>query len=243
MSFDSIPSPWLSIVIPTFQDTEALSLCLPAISLIVAAADGGIETIVVDGENNRGVANLVKQFTMIYLATEAGRSRQMNLGVTVAKGEVVLFLHADTFLPQNFPNLIYLTLQDKKVVGGAFSLKIDSQMRGIRLVEWGTNLRSRLLKLPYGDQGIFVRRKTFEELGGFPPLPIMEDFVFVRKLRKAGKIAILPEAAVTSARRWQTLGIWQVTIINQLVILGYYLGCNPYRLKDFYRRQTQANRK
>ena len=120
-------------------------------------------------------------------------------------------------------------------IAGAFNLKINSDRSGLRWVEWGVKVRSKFFNLPYGDQALFLKASTFHELGGFPELPIMEDFVFVRSLSKHGKITIVPAAVTTSARRWEQQGIFKTTIINQIMILGYYLGISPDRLKQWYR--------
>ena len=120
-------------------------------------------------------------------------------------------------------------------IAAAFNLKINSDRLGLRLVEWGVRVRSKFFNLPYGDQALFLKTSTFRELGGFPELPIMEDFVFVRSLLKHGKITIVPAAVTTSARRWEQQGIVKTTIINQIMILGYYLGISPNRLKQWYR--------
>ena len=120
-------------------------------------------------------------------------------------------------------------------IAGAFNLKINSDRHLLRLVEWGVKVRSELFDLPYGDQALFLKATTFRELGGFPELPIMEDFVFVRSLLKHGKITIVPAAVTTSARRWEQQGVFKTTIINQIMILGYYLGVSPNRLKEWYR--------
>jgi hypothetical protein len=102
-------------------------------------------------------------------------------------------------------------------------------------VEWGVKVRSTFFQLPYGDQAIFLKASTFHEFGGFPELPIMEDFVLVRSLAKCGKIAIVPESVITSARRWERQGVIKTTLINQVMIVGYALGISPDRLRQWYR--------
>ena len=122
-----------------------------------------------------------------------------------------------------------------RVVAGAFQFRIDGPQRALRLIDWGVNLRSRYLQMPYGDQALLLKTDTFHTIGGFSDLPIMDDFELVRRLRRLGRIAILPLPAITSARRWQTLGAWQRMWINQKVIAGYYLGVPPDRLAKWYR--------
>ena len=163
-----------------------------------------------------------------------GRANQMNAGAAIATGDILLFLHADTKLPHDYAGLIINTLAQPKVIAGAFELNIDSQKQSLRFIEAMVKMRSHWFSLPYGDQALFIKRSTFEKIGGFPDLPIMEDFALVKQLKRQGKIAIAPAAVTTSSRRWEKLGVWQTTIINQLIILGYYLGISPDKLRKFY---------
>lgn len=169
------------------------------------------------------------------ICSSPGRARQMNRAARDAQGEVLLFLHADTVLPSGYRQLIENSLRDPNIVGGAFHLAIRGELRGLKLVENMVAWRSRWLKLPYGDQAIFCRKSTFEAMSGFNDLPIMEDYEFVRRLRKLGKIAVLDASVSTSARRWVKLGVLRTTLTNQLMLLGYHLGVSPDRLAQFYR--------
>jgi hypothetical protein len=121
------------------------------------------------------------------------------------------------------------------VVAGAFTLGIDGSEFGFRIIEMLANFRSRVLQMPYGDQGIFLKGEVFRDLGGFPDMVLMEDFVLMQRLRKRGKVTIAPVAVKTSARRWRKLGIFKTTLINQAVLLGYFFGKNPERLARWYR--------
>ena len=122
------------------------------------------------------------------------------------------------------------------MVAGAFRLQIDAPGAALRLVERVANLRARVLRMPYGDQGLFIRADLFREVGGFPALPIMEDFELVRHLHARGCIAILPAAIRTSPRRWLNLGVGRTTLINQAIVLAYLVGASPHKLARFYRR-------
>jgi hypothetical protein len=124
------------------------------------------------------------------------------------------------------------------VVAGAFRLAIDSRAAGIRFIERMTDLRSRYLQLPYGDQALFMKKSVFEAIGGFADLPIMEDFVLMRRLRRKGKIVILPAAVITSPRRWQHFGILKTWLVNQMIVIAFYLGISPERLARWYRREA-----
>lgn len=128
------------------------------------------------------------------------------------------------------------TLSDPSISLGAFSFKVGEPFRGQRFIEAATNYRSKVWHLPYGDQGLFMRKDTFEQAGGFPDLPIMEDYAFVRTLRRFGTVFTVPQAAITSGRRWQQHGVFKVTLVNQLMIVGYHLGIPPHKLARLYRK-------
>jgi uncharacterized protein len=140
-------------------------------------------------------------------------------------------------LPAGYGGSIPALLGLPGVVGGAFRFAIGQEFAGRRLVERATNWRARRWQFPYGDQALFLRREAFARLGGFLEMPIMEDYELVRRLRRLGRIAITPEAAVTSGRRWQRLGWVRTTFVNRAIILAYHLGVSPARLAGWYRGQ------
>jgi rSAM/selenodomain-associated transferase 2 len=160
----------------------------------------------------------------------------MNAGAAEAAGNVLLFLHADTRLPENFENRVLAALARDEICAGAFSLGIDSAAGGFRFIECIANWRSRFLQMPYGDQALFVSRRIFHEIGGYPNYPIMEDFELVRRLKRKGKIAILPERVRTSPRRWLNFGFFKTGLLNQLIVFAYYLGVSPQSLSQWYSR-------
>ena len=158
----------------------------------------------------------------------------MNSGAEAAEGKFLVFLHADTRLPEGFDHHVRRILTQAGVAAGAFQLQIDGPSVRLRLIEKAANWRSRYLHMPYGDQAIFLRAELFREMGGFPDLPIMEDFELIRRLKGRGRIVIAPAAALTSPRRWEKVGVLRTTLINQLMILGFYLGLEPSRLARWY---------
>ena len=137
----------------------------------------------------------------------------------------------------DYDRLIIESLADSYVSAGAFKLGIDSHKKKMRLVEKITNLRSIYLKTPYGDQAIFTSSSAFFKNGGFPDILIMEDFVFIKKMKRTGKIITLPEAVTTSSRRWDTFGVVKTTTINQVIIIAYTLGISPHTLSRWYKRK------
>lgn len=233
----------ISIIIPVFNEAENIQDFLKQF-----VNHSGIEIILVDGGSTDETKAKIKEFiegdSLIRLITDSktGRANQMNYGATIASGKILLFLHADTMLPVNYQVIIQNILSRKNVILGAFQLKINSSQKSLRLVEKMVNLRSRFLSLPYGDQGFFLTQEDFHRIGGFSDLPIMEDFNFVQKAKRHGKIVIADAAVITSPRRWQKLGVIKTTTINQLIIIGYYLKISPDRLRNFY-HLSKINRK
>jgi rSAM/selenodomain-associated transferase 2 len=225
----------ISVVIPTLNEAR----CLPdTLSVLIAAATRELEIIIVDGGSVDDTVTIAQSFGVRVVNCAGGRAKQMNAGAAIANGEILMFLHGDTQVPKAFDvwvNEFDLSQSKSSVIACAFNLKINSDRKLLRLVEWGVSLRSRIFQLPYGDQALFLKTSTFHQFGGFPELPIMEDFVLIRTLARHGKIAIVPAAVTTSARRWEKQGILKTTCINQLMILGYYFGISPDRLRVWYR--------
>ncbi len=218
----------ISIIIPTLNEAENLP-ALKALTNLVA------EIIVVDGGSSDASVQIAKDLGFTVLTSDKGRGVQLNLGAEKASSALLLFLHADTLLPSDFPDLAWECLADQATILGSFSLQLDTKNLLLRTLCAGANLRSRYLQLPYGDQAFFLRRHDFHALGGFPEIPIMEDYVFVKQAKKQGRVRTLPQTVTTSARRWQALGPILTTVINQLMILGYCLGVSPEKLASFYR--------
>lgn len=158
----------------------------------------------------------------------------MNQGAQRATGDVLLFLHADTALPSSAFEDVLAALDDAKIVGGRFDVKLDGEGLTLKIVGYMISLRSRLTQVGTGDQAIFVRRKVFEELEGFPDIPLMEDIAFSRALKRRGKVACLHSRVVTSARRWQTEGVWRTVLKMWALKSLYLLGVSPLRLKRYY---------
>lgn len=204
---------------------------------ISGALHGALEVFLADGGSQDKTVELAQQSGATILTVPYGRSAQLNTAALNARGDILLFLHADTVLPETYAADILKTLKQPGIAAGAFRLGINSDRLGIRLVESLTNLRSKWLQLPYGDQAIFMRRDVFLRLGGFSGLPIMEDYELVRRLQRQGRVATLAKQVRTSARRWLKLGILRTTLINQLMIAGYWLGISPNRLARFYRNK------
>jgi rSAM/selenodomain-associated transferase 2 len=225
----------ISIIIPVLNEINSIGNTL---KVILPISD--IEIIIVDGGSRDETVKFCENLGLKVISSVKGRSLQMNTGAKFATADILLFLHGDTLLPVNFVPLIQQTLMDNHIIAGAFELKINSPKWGLRWIEKLVKWRSRIFQLPYGDQAIFLRKSTFIEIGGFPEIPIMEDFELIRMLRKKGQIKIVPESVITSARRWEKLGIFKTTLINQIVILGYFLGIKPEKIALWYRGHKKS---
>ena len=221
----------ISIIIPALNEAATIARTLSHLEGV-----NNLEVIVVDGGSIDETAELAESQRAKVIQSNPGKAVQMNTGAAAAAGDILVFLHADTLLPEDFSHQIVSALNQNGVAAGAFRLTIDSSGAGIRIIERMANLRSRFLRLPYGDQALFMKKSLFDEIGDFPDLPIMEDFILVRRLKRKGKILIVPAAVVTSPRRWLNLGIFKTWLINQLIIIAYYLGFPLERLTRLYRR-------
>lgn len=222
----------ISVIIPTLNEAASI---LPTLGSV--QQEHPHEVIVVDGGSTDETCQLATDSGARVILSRARRATQMNAGAGTATGNLLLFLHADTTLPPLWSRLVAETLGTTEVSAGAFGFAIAEDFSGKRIVEWGTNLRSRWRQMPYGDQALFLARERFEEEGGFADLPIMEDYEFVRRLRHRGRIVTLAQRAITSGRRWKQLGIVRTTLRNQLMIAGYHLGISPDTLVSGYRKR------
>lgn len=223
----------ISVIIPALDEAGVIGRAMAS-----AAEEPEVELIVVDGGSRDATAEIARSYGATVVTSPPGRARQMNAGARFATGETLLFLHGDTRLPPQFAGEVRSILDLSGVVAGAFELKIDGTGWGLRFVERAANLRSRLLQLPYGDQGLFLRAAAFRSLGGYPEMPFMEDLELARRLRRRGRIVTAPLAALTSARRWESLGILRATLLNQFFLLAYLAGMPPRRIAHWYDRQS-----
>ena len=228
--------PTFSIIIPVLQEQKSIHQVLS--NLMQQPAIDRSEIIVIDGDPMGSTLKAVDSSVITRLISAPGRAVQMNAGAARAKGRVLLFLHADTKLPDNALGSIEQALEDPCIAGGAFELSIASQRLFLKYIACRANMRTRTNRIPYGDQAIFLRKSIFEEMSGYRPLPIMEDLDLMRRLKKGRhKISILRDRVQTSARRWEAEGVLVTTLRNQLLVLLYYLGVSPDTLARLYRPQ------
>jgi rSAM/selenodomain-associated transferase 2 len=225
------PARRISIIIPALNEAEAISA---AVRRAIEAEPH--EVLVVDGGSSDGTAELARRAGATVLSTSPGRARQQNLGALRATGDVLLFLHADCWLPPDAMRQIESALADESVTCGAFRQQIEAEGVLYRWLESGNAWRARCRGLPYGDQGIFVRREAFAEAGGFPDVRLMEDLLLMKHMRRRRPV-LLPGPIHVSARRWQRHGVVRQTLRNWSLLAAARLGVPPDRLAQFYARR------
>ena len=223
----------ISVVIPALNEEGVIAETLAPLE-----HGSNIEILVMDGGSRDRTVAVAAAHGARVISAGPGRAAQMNAGARYATGDILLFLHADSRLPAGFDQDIRTALADPRTVAGAFSLGFDKDNFALKIMEYGANLRSRCLQLPYGDQGIFLWKADFQTSGGYPELPIMEDAALIWALREEGRIVTLASRAVTSARRYEKLGPFSTWIINQCVIIGFLKGVDPAELARLYRSHT-----
>jgi rSAM/selenodomain-associated transferase 2 len=211
-------APLISIIIPSLNDSKWVNKNIKDLKNIQE-----IEIIVVEAGNN-----LAKLEDCYFIrSSRANRAYQMNLGAKEAKGELLLFLHADTLVrAESVLPLHERMKKHREYSGGAFQFALDSSSWKARGVEWGVKLREIVFKLPYGDQGVFVWKKVFEEIGGYPDVPILEDVLLIQKLKMKGKLFFYPEKAITSARKWEQRGYLKMTLMNWMTMIRWKMGAS-----------------
>lgn len=221
----------ISVVIPTLNEQEMIG------NAIASAYNGGVsEVIVVDGGSSDSTREVATAAGARVVVTSRGRARQMNFGAARTTGDAMLFLHADTTLPPRTAALVRDALLLPGVVGGAFTYSASGAGRWDTILSVGGRWRCQLSGHPYGDQALFLRARTFRALSGFPDIPVMEDWELVYRLRKLGRVVVLPEPIVTSSASWADYGFAKASLLNLVAIFGYQLGVDPYRLVTWRNR-------
>ena len=196
---------------------------------------GDKEIIVVDGGSIDDTISIAEKVGNVTIVTSPrGRANQMNAGASIASGDVLLFLHCDSIVQPTALITMETTIKQSKIVGGCFTLKMDDNRLIYSLICLGSNIRARFSKVFFGDQGIFVQKSIFEELGGFPPIELMEDWEFSRMLKEKGKTVQLPEKIITSTRRFKKGGVFKTCIFMHKLKILYLLGKTPTELKNKY---------
>ena len=221
----------LSIVIPVLNEAHHLTAFLAPLAPL---RETGHEIIVVDGGSGDGTAQCAQSYADRVLTSSRGRARQMNTGAAAANGDVLLFLHADSALPENATQLIETAMKHSGRRWGRFNVRLSSNRRTLRLVAGLMNLRSQLTGVATGDQGIFVERKLFESIGGFPDIPLMEDVALSARLKQIERPICLGATITTSSRRWEKHGVWPTIWLMWRLRYAYWRGADPVALARIY---------
>lgn len=231
MSADRVyEQPLLSIIVPTLNEGRSISATLEAIT----AARGQAEIIVVDGGSEDETVEIARRFGACVIKSKRGRGLQMHAGASVARGEALWFVHADTIIPPDGADQIKKALaRDPQTVGGNFTLRFDSDGCAARFLTW-LYPQLRKLGLCYGDSAIFVRASTYREVGGFSAFPLFEDLDLVRRLRARGRLVHLPSVVVTSSRRFEGRSFALTFTRWAILQVLYWAGVDPHLLNRLY---------
>jgi rSAM/selenodomain-associated transferase 2 len=219
--------PGLSIIVPMLDEAAGIAATLHALRPLAA------EIIAVDGGSRDGTVAAATPLADRVLVAARGRARQMNAGAAAARGDILLFVHADTVLPAGADARVAAAVA-AGAAWGRFDVRIAGRSRWLPLIATLMNWRSRLTGIATGDQAIFVRRETFTAVGGFPDQPLMEDIALSARLRRIGRPACLRERVTTSGRRWEARGIWRTIFLMWSLRLRYFCGASPDQLARDY---------
>ncbi len=227
--------PPISIIIPLLNEEAQISEALGALGS--ALANHEAEVIAVDGGSVDCTLEIIREsgFVRVIEYGRANRGLQMNEGARVSRGDVLLFLHADVRLPREALSAINKIMSQERLPGGCFQVRFPAGSRfSLKATARGINLRTRLFRTATGDQAIFVRRRVFEEIGGYRPIPLMEDVALFKEIKRRGRVAILNGQVEISPRRWLKHGVWRTMLLMYALRFGYWIGIPPATLKRFF---------
>ncbi len=225
----------ISVIIPVFHEEAIVNDAIGRLAAQAAQTpEGTVEIIVVDGSPGGETVSAIRGGAHGIVSAK-GRAAQMNAGAAAAHGDVLLFLHVDTALPAGGLEKVASVMADGQFAAGAFDLGISDSRCVFRVIEQISSMRSRLTRVPYGDQAIFIARDYFTDIGAYGDMPIMEDVDLMRRVKKrGGKICIIDKKVQTSARRWQKEGIAGCTLRNWTIMVLYLAGVHPEKLVKWY---------
>lgn len=231
--------PKFSIIVPVFHEGNRINDLIDHLNSLDSKES--FETIVVDGARERDTLKAIQSNRVIKIFSEKGRAKQMNAGASIAKGDILIFLHADTELPTHALEKIEAAIEKRGYTAGAFDLGIQSSKLIFKVIAFLGSLRSRLNRIPYGDQAIFLRREYFNNIGGYKEIPLMEDVELMRRIKRSGKkIWVLYDRVMTSPRRWEKEGVFYCILRNWILQALYFLGVSPHKLVNFYKSDSHS---
>ena len=235
----------ISVIIPALDEEASIARAIRS-----CREAGPCEVIVADGGSRDRTVEVARGEAVTVTAAPRGRAAQMTAGAAVARGDILLFLHADTLLPRGAVPAVLGALQDPAVIGGAFRVRLAASPGASRYVHATLGIAGRMIgaragvtRAFTGDQAIFVRAETFRSVGGYPEIPLMEDVELSRRMRREGKTVLLPLRVETSGRRWEAWGPLRTVLFMWRIRTGYLLGWTPSRCADAYRRGPALTRR
>jgi rSAM/selenodomain-associated transferase 2 len=228
----------LSIIMPVLNEAPAIVQTLLALQPL---REAGHEVIVVDSGSRDDTITVAKPYADKITQSPRGRSRQMNAGAKLASGEILLFLHGDTFLPGRADRLIIEGMKTGERKWGRFDVNFSGKHLLLRVIEILMNWRSRLSHIATGDQAIFVKRELFEAIGGFPEIDLMEDIALSKMLKKHGRPLCLYQRVLTSSRRWEEKGLFRTIFLMWFLRAAYFLKANPGQLAKLYYPELESH--
>ena len=220
----------LSVIVPVLNEEVNLSRISSSLRSVI---EQGHEVIIVDGGSNDNTLTIAYEITDTVIISKKGRALQMNSGASIASGKVVLFLHADTLLPENVAEIISAACVGENF-WGRFDVRLSNNKYVYRLIECMMNMRSSLTSIGTGDQAIFIEKGLFDRIGGFPEIALMEDIEISRRLKKISKPVRLKSRVVTSSRRWERNGVFATVFLMWKLRLYYFFGVSPEKLNQMY---------
>ena len=221
----------ISIIIPVLNEEDNI---LSFLQPLQKFREQGLEVVVIDGGSTDSTVEIARAFCDVIDITEKGRAKQMNAGANKANGDILLFLHADTFLPGDFMSVVEKKLFESDRVWGRFDINLSGSARSLRVVEFFVNLRSRWTGVATGDQAIFIKTTIFRKLGGYQNIPLMEDVALSKSLKKISPPLCLKDKVITSSRRWEKFGVWRTIFLMWQLRLAYFFGADPHQLAAKY---------
>ncbi len=222
----------ISIIIITLNEEEFIEKLLKTLQY-----KNNLEVIVSDGGSIDRTARLSRKYADKVIVGDRGRGLQLNAGAEHAHGNILWFLHADSIVPEHFQDHIIEAMKKPGVVGGAFTLEIYSEIPSLQFISKVVSLRSKISRVPYGDQGVFIRRDVFDKMNGFKNIPLMEDIEFGLRLKKEGQINLLSTRIKTCARAWERDGVLRTTLRNWVYVTLFFMGYSPHKLYQRYYRK------
>ncbi len=225
----------ISVIIPTLNEQDHIAKAIESAWKIGVEGPQVAEVIVVDAGSTDRTASVAKDSGASVIKSEKGRGIQLAKGINSSTGEWILMLHADCVLDLSVGSQLKTVFQNDQLIHGAMRQKIDRAGAKYRLLEWGNRKRIEWFSLPYGDQAIFMRRAAYEEIGGMPDMPLMEDVELMTRLRSKAKPALIEGPVHISARRWEKNGVVRQTLKNWFLLAAYRLGVSAERIADWYR--------